>query len=113
MKIISICNCKTPDFNHDLFDSIGKFTGQQATPTWVATLTQKDLVDGMHIVTPINSDTVSTCRSAEIPYEKGINYEVSVDGFIVSDNIEAISTIIDNEYLYSDHNPVKMTFVLK
>ena len=29
------------DFNHDLFDSIGKFTGQQATPTWVANINTK------------------------------------------------------------------------
>lgn len=101
------------DFNHDLVDSIGKFPTKQLTPEWVSSLSNNDLVDGMSIVKADNAYEVATCRAAEMPYLKGINYEVVVDGFIVSDNIDAVAHNVDGEYLYSDHNPVYLTFTLK
>nr|MCR5741178.1 hypothetical protein [Gammaproteobacteria bacterium] len=56
----------------------------------------------------------STCRAAEMPYTKGVNYEVVIDGFIVSDNISVdLIYNIDGGYLYSDHNPVYMEFSFK
>ncbi len=36
-----------------------------------------------------------------------------VDGFLVSDNVSAAAENLDEEFLYSDHNPVVMEFVLK
>ena len=101
------------DFNHDLVDSVGKFESMQEDPTWVSTLTNADLIDGVHIVEAVNMYEVATCRAAEIPYEKGVNYEVVVDGFIVSDNISVEAYNVDMGYKYSDHNPVYMTFNLK
>ena len=56
----------------------------------------------------------ATCRGADIPYEKGVNYVTVIDGFIVSDNVEVISNAtVDTQYAYSDHNPVKLCFKLK
>lgn len=101
------------DYNHDLVDSIGKFETKQQEPTWISTLTNDDIIDGMHIVEAINKYDVATCRAAEIPYEKGVNYEVVVDGFIVSDNISVEAYNVDTGYKYSDHNPVYMKFSLK
>ena len=56
----------------------------------------------------------ATCRGADIPYEKGVNYVTVIDGFIVSDNVEVTENFtVDTEYAFSDHNPVKLTFKLK
>ena len=39
---------------------------------------------------------------------------LTVDGFLVSDNVEAVSAdVVDAGYRYSDHNPIYMDFILK
>ena len=39
---------------------------------------------------------------------------LSIDGFIVSDNIEVMSCKTENlHFAYSDHNPVRLEFKLK
>ena len=97
------------DFNHDLNQA--KFPTGQERPDWISDLLPSDLGEGFAIA----SDTsIGTCRAAERPYTKGYNYEVVVDGFIVSDNIDVVKVQnIDAGYLFSDHNPVKITFKLK
>ena len=50
--------------------------------------------------------------TADIPYTKGVNYTSVLDGFIVSDNVTATAENIDADFMYSDHNPVKLTFKL-
>ena len=47
-----------------------------------------------------------------MPYEPGVSYEVTVDGFIVSDNVSATAVNVDAGFAYSDHNPVLLTFEL-
>lgn len=100
------------DFNHDIADSIEAFPSEQKIPEWVYQLQEDDLAEGYRFVKAENAEEVPTCRGADIPYEKGVTYTVIVDGFIVSDNIEASAENIDAEFQYSDHNPVVMTFVL-
>lgn len=90
---------------------------------------------GLNVYGPTN---IGTCRDASIPFQdkngNGIvdNSMVTIDGFLVSDNIEVtkIETIgsgaglqeedlltTDSRYglgfVYSDHNPVLMNFKLK
>lgn len=100
------------DFNHALYGSEDTFPTQQLFPEWVSILTQEDLADGFTMVEPANSMTVASCRTCDIPYEKGVNYTVSVDGFLVSDNVKATAENVDLDFAYSDHNPVKLTFSL-
>lgn len=100
------------DFNHDIADSMDTFPSGQKVPEWVYQLQEDDLSDGYRFVKAENSEEVPTCRGADIPYEKGVTYTVIVDGFIVSDNVEALAENIDAGFKYSDHNPVVMTFVL-
>lgn len=100
------------DFNHDIADSIDAFPSGQKIPEWVYQLHQADLAEGYRFVKAENAGEVPTCRGADIPYEKGVTYTVIVDGFIVSDNVEAQAENIDAEFQYSDHNPVAMTFRL-
>ena len=101
------------DFNHDIAGMAGKFKSEQKVPEWVFTLSDENLAEGFSIVVAENYNKVATCRSTDIPYIKGVNYTSVLDGFIVSDNIEATAKNIDADYLYSDHNPVKLNFRLK
>lgn len=58
--------------------------------------------------------TVPSDRTVEKPYTPGENLLSVIDGFLVSDNIEVISTVgTDLNFKNSDHNPVTITFKLK
>ncbi len=98
------------DFNHDIAASDGLYPTEQLRPEWVFTLTDDDLADGFRFAAATNAPT---CRSTDMPYRKGVNYSVVLDGFIVSDNIRVVSNDnIDTDFRYSDHNPARMVFQL-
>ncbi|MGN0806224.1 MAG: endonuclease/exonuclease/phosphatase family protein [Candidatus Coproplasma sp.] len=110
------------DFNHCLIadhfandeEALSHYPTGQQIPDWVTTsiLHNSEIASGFKLVA--SKDGAATCRGADMPYEKGVNYETVIDGFIVSDNIEVVSEgTIDTGYAYSDHNPVKMSFMLK
>ncbi len=100
------------DFNHAICPQT--FESEQLKPDWVAELNDDELPEGYSVAVADNADSVPTCRSSDMPYEKGVNYTVIVDGFIVSDNIEVVSVKNqDMEFIFSDHNPVHMKFKLK
>lgn len=102
------------DFNHALGEvAAHAFPSQQQFPGWVFILTNDDLAPGLRIVTAENETEVATCRGAEIPYEKGVNFMTVVDGFIVSDNVRTRAENIDTDFAYSDHQPVMMWFELE
>lgn len=101
------------DFNHDIAGSIDQFPTQQEIPEWVYQLSDEDLSRGLSFVKAENASQVPTCRGADIPYEEGVTYTVIVDGFIVSDNVSVKAWNRDAQFLYSDHNPVVMEFVLE
>ena len=65
------------------------------------------------VVVADNIRSVPTCRNNDVPYEKGYTYTVTVDGFVVSDNVKATAQNIDAGFEYSDHNPVLLTFELQ
>lgn len=99
------------DFNHDIANSVGEFSTDRLKPDWVYVLNEEDLTEHYTFAT---SKNVGTCRSTDTSYEKNKNYTVVVDGFIVSDNIEIkIVENIDTDFMYSDHNPVKLEFSIK
>lgn len=108
------------DFNHcliaDKFESDDKalsyFESRQKVPDWVknSVLHEAELAEGFSLAANINA---ATCRGADIPYEKGVNYSTVVDGFIVSDNVTVVEeSTLDTQYAYSDHNPVVIKFKL-
>ena len=56
----------------------------------------------------------NSARNADEPYNPATTYTVTLDGFIISDNVECISyTNEDLQYAFSDHDPVALKFVLK
>lgn len=100
------------DFNHALYGTARAFESQQAFPGWVQTMDDEDLPDHFAFVAADNGFTVPTCRGADIPYTPGVNYTTVVDGFLVSDNVQATAENIDTQFAFSDHNPVRLTFSL-
>lgn len=99
------------DFNHELADSFGTFPSTQKQPAWAYPLTNENLPE--HFTIAASKEGTGTCRAAEIPYTPGVNYLTVLDGFIVSDNVSVeLVRNIDTGFAYSDHNPVRMEFVL-
>lgn len=102
------------DFNHDVANSLNTFKTEQKIPEWVYVLSEEDLSEGYKFAT---SKNIPTCRSTDKPYEKDNNYTVVLDGFIVSDNVNVTEVVNVSQgeemFLYSDHNPVQMKFVLQ
>jgi endonuclease/exonuclease/phosphatase family metal-dependent hydrolase len=108
------------DFNHCLIadqfatdeQALNYFASGQQTPDWVknSILHNSELAEGFTISASLNA---STCRGADMEYEKDVTYTTVIDGFIVSDNVQVVEEkTIDTQYAYSDHNPVKIVFKL-
>ena len=109
------------DFNHcliaDQFDTdemaLQYFKSQQQIPEWVknSVLHNSELADGFIIAASLNA---STCRGADMVYQKGVTYSTVIDGFIVSNNVRIVTEYTEDvDYAYSDHNPVHFQFKLK
>ena len=119
------------DFNHDLltnnplnsYDLENKpFSGMytQLTPDWVSYLFDEDKTspfdEAFNVYAASNYPTL---RGADIEYEKGVTFVSTVDGFLVSDNVEVVSVetlCVGNEevdmFLNSDHQPTTLKFKL-
>lgn len=105
------------DFNLSLAGDAGVFNNAMKTPAWCKNLpegyTASDFAEIGYTINYDISTTIGTCRDASIKYTEGINLEVVIDGFITSSNVKVVKTeVVDGEFKYSDHNPVRMEFVL-
>ena len=101
------------DFNKDLLgDSSKYFKRSEGEYNWAAALNNNLLPQGIKSYSGTNAPS---CRNAEAPFKgDGTDFVLSVDGALVSENIEVISCeTVDTSFAYSDHNPVKLKFVLK
>ncbi len=100
------------DFNKDLLgDSSQYFPREEGDYTWAKPFDVTLLPDGFTLCTGSNAPT---CRNADAPYRAdGTDFVLSVDGFLVSDNVEVLSCqTVDIAFAYSDHNPVRLAFLL-
>ena len=60
------------------------------------------------------NDLWNSARNADMEYVPGETYTVTLDGFIISDNVECTKyENVNTGYSYSDHDPVYMEFQLK
>lgn len=100
------------DWNHALCGSADMYPSAQQVPSWVAELGDDDLPLGFSVVRATNLEQVPTCRGVDIPYQEGVTYTTTVDGFIVSDNVSATALNVDTGFATSDHNPVVLSFTL-
>lgn len=120
----------TGDFNHDLLTNnplYPMYTREnypyqdeidQGYPSWVNYIYDENkkssFDDGFKVYA---ADNEPSCRDADVVYEKGSTFVSTLDGFIVSDNIEVKSVRTartgENGFAYSDHQPTTLTFLLK
>lgn len=104
------------DFNHDFTgDSTQKLNGGQNVDFgWAQPFPDDLLPECINKCDDYSDDTlIPTCRNCDIPYEEG-NFTLIVDGFLVTENVEAVLVKnINTDFVYSDHNPVYLEFILK
>lgn len=87
------------------------FETEEEWPEWLVEIPEDFKPEGYSWVF---DKTTPSCRNAGKEYIKGYNFLSIIDGFMVSDNIEVVTTKgIDTEFEYSDHNPVSTTIKLK
>lgn len=104
------------DFNKDLPGSSGELFGIPASEhdTWAQPIPDGTFPDCLHLIVPLHSDDpIASCRTASEAYNIDTTFRVTVDGFVVSDNVTVVdSNVLDTQFQYSDHNPVYLDFLL-
>ncbi len=107
-------------FGYLLNGEDGEFLNTSGSPSWSECLPESFSADslkqrGFRIAKDeiALDQKIGTVRDMSEKYNKGVSFEAVIDGFIVSDDIAIDSvSVIDNGFLYSSHNPVKMSFRL-
>lgn len=103
------------DFNHNMNQSAEE---DDSTPSWAHPFPREYLPDGFVNVMDLLSEEeqqsmTKSSRNTDIPYDPDSSFLVTLDGFVISDNVSCKSfEILDTGFAYSDHNPVLMTFTL-
>lgn len=104
------------DFNHDM-----RNTGpaDEDTMSWAHPFPRKSLPKHFHVAmdqvpSAQKAAMPESTRNTDIPYDPAKSYMVTVDGFILSDNVRQLDfEVMDAQFQYSDHNPVLLKFVLQ
>lgn len=104
------------DFNHDLKADEAK---SDETESWAYPFPRSEMPQGVTFaMDKLSQDELEqmpeSARNADMEYIPGKTYVVTLDGFIISDNVEMTSyEVADTGFAYSDHQPVIMKFMLK
>ena len=101
------------DFNHNL-----KEEEQEKVPEWAYPFPRESIPEGFKLAIDSVRDEEdivhNSCRDAGEPYVEDSTYTVTLDGFIVSDNVTVNYYYhMDWGYEFSDHEPVIMQFKLE
>lgn len=104
------------DFNKDLLGDSGAWFGVSTGDyTWAQPI-KTELFENrnLHLVAPLDEENpVPSCRNADAPYGTDGQLLLTVDGFIVSDNVTvSAANVYEMGFACSDHQPVLMTFSL-
>ena len=102
------------DFNKDILGNSDEIFGVSGEAyTWAQPIPAELVPSELTIVAPFDeASPVPSCRNADRPYGPD-NYQVTVDGFIVSANVTVEeAAVIDTGFQWSDHNPVYLDFTL-
>ena len=104
------------DFNHDLKAAEDDSADKES---WAYPFPREELPEHFafcidQLTAQEKNDLWDSARNADMEYVPGVTYTVTLDGFIISDNIECVSyEDINTGYSYSDHDPVYLKFRLK
>lgn len=105
------------DFNHDLKASADEADSEYES--WAYPFPREKLPEHFsfcldQLSEEERSNLWNSARNADMEYVPGETYTVTLDGFIISDNVECLSyENINTGYSYSDHDPVYLEFKLK
>lgn len=103
------------DFNHNLLADEDETDAE----SWAYPYPRSYLPEGMSFCLDLLTEAernalAPTTRNADIPYDPEESLCLTIDGFIISDNIELVDyATVDTGFQWSDHNPVALTFRLK
>ncbi|MHC5226819.1 exonuclease/endonuclease/phosphatase family protein [Enterococcus sp. LJL99] len=104
------------DFNHDLLTSSNEIFENDTSEdySWLQRFPKEELPAGLEVVTYQETGMVTpSVRNLDKPYIEGESFVALIDGFILSKNIKAQKiAVVDTGFLYSDHNPVELSFRL-
>lgn len=104
------------DFNHDLKALTDDGSERES---WAFPFPREQLPEGFRFCLDDFSDQEraamhDSARNADEAYNPETTYTVTLDGFIISDNVKCTwYENVDLQYRYSDHDPVYMRFVLQ
>lgn len=104
------------DFNHDLKAAEGN---DEKRASWAYPYPRTALPKSFRFAMDFLNESEkanlwNSARNADMEYIEGETYTLTLDGFIISDNIEMISyETINTGYAYADHEMVYMQFKLK
>lgn len=104
------------DFNHDL-KALTNDGGEKES--WAYPFPREQLPEGFRFCLDDFSEEERAAmhdsgRNADEAYNPDTTYTVTLDGFIISDNVKCTwYENVDLQYRYSDHDPVYMRFVLQ
>lgn len=105
------------DFNMDLLMESAKIFGVplDAFSSWCNPYPKDEIPEHIQLIAPFDTKTkVASCRNNNMPYQPGKTFTCTVDGFLTTDNVRVFSTrVVDEEFKYSDHNPVELRFMLR
>lgn len=103
------------DFNHDMKNME---SSQENAYSWAHIFPRERLPEGIRSAMDLLGEEeraalAESTRYTDVPYAPETSLQLTVDGFLISDNIIMESLeIVDTEYRYSDHNPVLLQFRL-
>lgn len=102
------------DFNQDLpGDSAQRLNGEAMADSWAKPFDRSALPEHFAVADYTQDELVPSCRDCDSGYVPGETPTICLDGFLVSDNVLVQSVEVQDEgFLYTDHNPVLMQFVL-
>ena len=103
------------DFNHDLkADEADTSECESWAYPFPRSVLSENFSFAMDFLTENERENLwNSARNADIAYDPDESYTVTLDGFIISDNITLCSyENIETGYSASDHDPVYMTFML-
>lgn len=104
------------DFNHDL-KALTNDGGERES--WAYPFPREQLPEGFRFCLDDFTEEERAAmhdsgRNADEAYNPETTYTVTLDGFIISDNVKCTwYENVDLQYRYSDHDPVYMRFVLQ
>lgn len=103
------------DFNKDLLGNSGAIFGVSGGDhSWATSFPFETIPKGFDLIAPLDKNKpVPSCRNADGVWNPKTQFQVTIDGFLVSDNVKVKNSYIDDtQFAFSDHNPVVMDFEL-